>query len=359
MVGGGKVAERSLQDVALGDLLGGAAAAAAGSAAGPGNGSVDGLGLGRGSTGNLRADNGGESRDGSRGLVVAAATSGGLGGSGSSGGGSRGRGSSARARARARAAAGPDSRSGDVVGRVATVDVEVDALVGVLVTSVEVKVAIGDGAARAGNLDLDARGVELSTASRVLVVGGIGLVVGDDLLADQVLASLESGGKVKVDLALVGNELVNSPLGAVEAVLLDLGPDGAGAVGLGVGGNVGDDGALVGLVDDVVAAGVVVPLEGEGVTGGGRDELGGGLAAVDVAGDGRAAQVLDGAVVGGSSDVDVLTITLVLAVDPDAVHEGVAGDGAGHGQSGSNGETHLDGGGFAFLVLSWLMLRIG
>ncbi|KAF4981050.1 hypothetical protein FDECE_17759, partial [Fusarium decemcellulare] len=60
---------------------------------------------------------------------------------------------------------------------------------------------------------------------------------------------------------------------AAEAVLLDLGPDGAGAVGLGVGGNVGDNGALVRLVDDVVGAGVVVPLESEGITSGGRDEL--------------------------------------------------------------------------------------
>lgn len=349
---GVQVAVKGLQDVALGDLPGGAAAAAR-TAAGLGAAGADGSGLSLSGRGRLRANNGGEGRDGSGSLgsrAVVVATSGGLGGSGSRGnrggsGSSRGRGRRARAAAgtRAGAGAGPDSRSGDLVGGGATVEVEVDTLVGVLVASVEVKGLIGDGAARAGNLDLDARRVELSTTSRVLVVGGIGLVVGDDLLADQVLASLKAGRKVEVDLALVGDELVNSPLGAGEAILLDLGPDGTGTIGLGVGGNVGDDGTLVGAVDDVVAAGVVVPLEGEGVTSGGRDELGGSLAAVDVADNVGAGQVLDGAVVGGRSDVDVLTITLVLAVDPDAVHEGVAGDGAGHGQSGSNGETHLDG----------------
>lgn len=368
------VSSNHLQDVALGNLLHGAAAAAAAGAASLGGAGLDGgrslLGLSRGGSTTGGDDDGGEGRGRSllgniiTGLVLGAR--GGLGGGGAGGGGGLGGGGGGRSsggrssggrscggrscggRGRGRGLGGagvgarPDSGTGDLVASIASVEVEDNTLVSIGVILVEVEGLIGDGAAGAGDLDLDARGVELSTTGRVGVVGVIGLVVSDDLLADQILASLETGGKIEVNLAVVGLELVNSPLGAIVAGLLDLGPDGASAIILGVGGDVGDDGTLVGAVDDVVVTVVVVPLEGEGVTGSSLYELGGGLATVDVADEIGAGEVLDGAVVGRGSDVDALAVTLVLAVDPSAVHEGVSGDGGGHSHSGSDGETHLD-----------------
>ena len=60
--------------------------------------------------------------------------------------------------------------------------------------------------------------------------------MGDDLLADEVPAGGEVGRENKVVLAPVGNELVDGPLlgRGIVAVLVDLGPDGRGAVALGV-----------------------------------------------------------------------------------------------------------------------------
>ncbi|KAI6759586.1 hypothetical protein HG530_010266 [Fusarium avenaceum] len=200
-----------------------------------------------------------------------------------------------------------------------------------------------DGSAGASDLNLSARRVKLSTTGGVGVESLVGLVVGDDLLADKVLAGLQGRGESEGSLALVLDELGNSPLGTVVAILGDLGPDGTSAVVLGVGSDVGDDGALVAAINDVVATVVVVPLEGDLVTSSSLGELGSGLATVDVADEVGAGEVLDGAVAGGRSDVGAATITLVLAVDPEAVDLGVGGDGGGHGQSsGGSRETHLE-----------------
>lgn len=276
----------------------------------------------------------------SRGL----SSSGGGGGSLSGGGGgSRSLGGRARVGTGAGRGTLPDSRAGDVVGGVRTVEVEDNALVSGGVALVEVELLIGDSSAGASDLDLSARGVELSTASGVGGVGNVGLVVSDDLLADNVLASLQGRGKSEGGLALGLDELVNSPLTAIVTVLSDLGPDSTSAVVLGVGSNVGDDGTLVAAINDIISTVIVVPLEGELVTGGSLDELGSRLATVDVADEVGAGEVLDGRVAGGRSDVDVASITLVLTVDPEAVDLSVGRDGGGHGQNSSgSGETHLD-----------------
>lgn len=320
----------------------GAARARAGAGSSGGNGRLRGnLGSGgRGDDGRERGSGGG----GDGGLSSRSGNSGGRGGSGSGRGsdGGLGGGGNGGVATTAGARAGPDLRAGDVVAGVRAVEVEDDAGVGVGVAGVEVEVLVRNIAARASDLELDARGVELSATGRVLAVGSVTLVVGNDLLADQVLASGQAGRQSEVGLALGSDELVNSPLGAIVAILGDLGPDGTGAIARGVGGNVGDDGALVGRGDDVVAAVVVVPLDGELVTGSGSDEVADGSAAVDVAGKVSAGQVLDGAVVGRASDVSRSTIALVDAVDPDAVDLGVGGNGAGHGQSGNSGVTHDD-----------------
>jgi hypothetical protein len=348
---------RTLSSSLQGSAGSAASTAALGRAAdlGGSDGSGGGVSGSRGTLG--RSDNGGEgrSRGGSLSLGASVATSGlGSGGSlGGSGGGGRsfsGSGCSSRSlggRARVGTRAGrgalPDSRAGDVVGGVRTVEVEDNALVGGGVALVEVELLIRDGGTRASDLNLSARGVELSTTGGVGGVSNVGLVVSNDLLADNVLASLQSRGKSEGGLALGLDELVNSPLLAIVTILGNLGPDSTSTVVLGVGSNVGDDGTLVRAVNDVVATVVVVPLEGELVTGSSLDELGGSLATVDVADEVGAGEVLDGRVAGGRSDVDVASITLVLAVDPEAVDLSVGRDGGGHGQSGSgSGETHLD-----------------
>lgn len=168
---------------------------------------------------------------------------------------------------------------------------------------------------------------------------------GDDLLADHVLARREVARDGAVPDALGGEEVVDGPGlgGAVVAGLVDLGPDGGGAVVGEVRGDVGADGALVRARDDVVRAGVVVPLEGDLVTGGGRDEAGGCGGASDVADEIGAGRVLDGVVVGGRPDVLSAAVTLELAVDIGTVDTGVGRDGAhqGSGDSGS-GVTHFD-----------------
>ncbi|KAI6751320.1 hypothetical protein HG531_006016 [Fusarium graminearum] len=274
-----------------------------------------------------RLDNGGKgrSRGGSLGLS-----------------GGRGRGSGARARARAGRGSLPDLGAGERVG-LGVVDVKDNTLVGVSVTGLEVEVLIGDGSARSSDLNLSARGVELSTTGAVVLEGNIGLVTGDDLLADDVLAGLEAGGESEGSLALVLDELVDSPLATLKTILGDLGPDSTGTIGLGVRGDVGDDGTLVRAINDIVTSSVVVPLEGDLVTGSSGGKLGSSLSTVDVADNVGAGQVLDGVVVLGRSDVGVATITEVLSVDPEAVDLSVGRDGGGHGQSsGGSSETHLD-----------------
>ena len=203
---------------------------------------------------------------------------------------------------------------------------------------------VGDGGAGASHLELNAAGVELGAAGGVDVVGRVGLVEGDDLLANEVPASGNVGWENKVLLALVGDEPVDGPeLGrAVVAILGDLGPDGLGAVALGVGGDVRDDGPLVRPVDDVVAAGVVVPLKSQSVAGRGLDEGAGGIATVDVAGQGSAREVLDRAVVGRAADVDVPAVTLVDPVHPNAIDLGV-GRGAADKSQGEGRSVEIHG----------------
>ena len=168
-------------------------------------------------------------------------------------------------------------------------------------------------------------------------------MTGNDLLADQVLASLEGRGDSDLGHTLVLDELVDSPLTTVDTILGNLGPDSTSASILSVGSNVGDDGTLVGSVDDIVTTSVVVPLEGELVTSSSLGELGSGLATVDVADNVGSGEVLDGVVVLGRSDVGVATVTLVLSVNPETVDLSVGRDGGGHGQSsGGSSETHLD-----------------
>jgi hypothetical protein len=88
---------------------------------------------------------------------------------------------------------------------------------------------------------------------------------------------------------------------------------------------------------------VVVSLEAQSAAGGSPNKLGGGVASVDVADKGRRAKILDREIVRRRADVSVLAISLVLPVDPGAVHEGVSGDRRGHGQDGRNGGLYFVG----------------
>ncbi|GKT62911.1 uncharacterized protein LOC107566375 [Colletotrichum tofieldiae] len=231
-------------------------------------------------------------------------------------------------------------------------EVVVDTGVGVGVASGEVEVLGRNVGTGTSNLDLDAGGVELSTAGGVDVVGGVGLVVGNDLLADEVLAGLQGRGNLDgLGHTSVGNESLNSPLAVLVALLANLGPDSASG-GLAVGGDVGDDGTLVGKVDDVVARGVVVPLNGDLVTSGNRDEVRHSLGTVDVADDVGALEVLDRGVGRGAADVllgaiavDGTTVASALAVDVEVEDESVGGrvaDESGESGGGER-ETHLYG----------------
>lgn len=315
-----------------------------GARGGNGGGLAGGRGLDRGGEGGGLLSGGARGGDGSGG---AGGSSGGGGGGGGLGGrgGSGGGGGGGRAGALAGAGAVPDLGAGDVVRGVRGVDVEDDAGVVVGVAAGQLKVLGGGGGAGAGDLDLDTGRVELGATGRVGRVGRVGLVEGNDLLTEHVLAGSEAGGNRELLLARVGNQVVDGPLvgAGIVTLLVNLGPDGAGTVhGVGVGGNVGDDGTQVGASDDVVAAGVVVPLEVESVTGGGSDEVADGGGAGNVTGDVAGCEVLDGVVGGRRADVSTTAIALVLTVDPDAVHAGVGGDTAGKSQSRNSRVTHLE-----------------
>lgn len=148
----------------------------------------------------------------------------------------------------------------------------------------------------------------------------------NDLLADHVLASLEVGGDGAVPLSTGGDQVVRGPgvRGAVVASLVDLGPDGSVAVILEVLGDVGADGALVRRGEDVVPTAVVVPLQGNGVSSGGADEVAGSCGTVDVADNVGAGHVLDGVVGGGRPNVGACAIALEFTVDPSSVDTGVS-----------------------------------
>jgi hypothetical protein len=64
----------------------------------------------------------------------------------------------------------------------------------------------GAGAATAGDLNVDALGVELGA------VGVVGRVEGDDLVAENVLARGDGAGNLNVPRVAVGNELVGGPV---------------------------------------------------------------------------------------------------------------------------------------------------
>lgn len=162
---------------------------------------------------------------------------------------------------------GVHGRAGNGVrGSAIAIQVEQDTGVGVLVTTIEGKVVTRDTGAIARDVELNAGHVELCSSSRVLVIRNIRLVQRDDLLTDykpmsdrqfikgyiaggsrltHILSSLDITWDCEVLLALVGNELINCPLGTVKTVFIDLGPDRAGSVVFHVGSDVRDDRTLV------------------------------------------------------------------------------------------------------------------
>lgn len=250
-------------------------------------------GGGRGLGGRDSGNTGGRSLDGGGKSGLAGSGGGGDGGSrgGHCSGGSRsssGSGSGSSGGSRLVGAAGgtvPDLRAGDGVGGVATVEVEDDTRVAVGVATGQLEVLRWRGGAAASDLNLDTRRVELGTTGGVGAVGCIGLVEGDDFLTEHVLAGGKAGGDGEVLLSGVGDQVVDGP-GAVGGVtlLVDLGPDGTSAIhAISVRGNVGDDRTLVGGGDDIVIAGVVVPLEAQAVTSSDGDEVTDGSGAGGVA----------------------------------------------------------------------------
>lgn len=163
----------------------------------------------------------------------------------------------------------------------------------------------------------------------------------NELRTDQVVASRKVG-ELNVDKSLVGDEVVNTPLAAGEAVFLELDPDITLAVGLSRG-NVDHDGTLVGRGDGFVAvrgvgALVVVPLEAELRSSSNLESIGG-LGAT-VADHGLGGDIEDGVVaIGGSLDS---LATLVLSVKDDALEGGVSSGKLASSESESNGGLHFD-----------------
>jgi hypothetical protein len=233
----------------------------------------------------------------------------------------------------------PDLGAGHLVGGSTTVDVEQN-------TGVRGGVGLGHIHAGSGeslgtgasNLDLTAAVVELGT------LGAVALVESNHLGADQVLTSGEAG-KSDAVLALVGDEVLNSPLAVGKTISRDLGPDGTLTVGLGRG-NVDHDGALVRGSDGLISITrdgsrvVVVPLEGDlRVTGNLK-----GIGSLDttVAGHEVGADIQDRVVaVGRSADSEV--VTLVLAINDERLEGGVGGSQLGSSQSESVRVLHFDG----------------
>jgi hypothetical protein len=169
-------------------------------------------------------------------------------GSGSLGGrrNRRGRlgGSSWGSRGRARAGTVPDLGAGNGVAGLAAVDVEQDTWVGGAVCLGHVCAGGGEGGGATRDADLTTAVVELGGALAV------GLVEGNDLRADQVVAIREVG-ELDGDLALVGDELLNSPFATGQTLFEDLGPDGTLTLSVGLG-NVNHDWSFVGGSDGPV-----------------------------------------------------------------------------------------------------------
>lgn len=244
--------------------------------------------------------------------------------SGSLGGGDRGAGGGGRGSlsvggaktvATGDGSARPDSGTGDNVvtsGRV--VQVVNDSGVGVGVGTGEGDTGGKGEGTGTGNLELETGGVELDTTGRVAGVGSVGLVEGEELRAEQVLAGLQ-GGDLEPVATAGSDQTVNSPVAGGNSVLPELNPDGTSTVG-GSRGSVDGNTTLVGRGDNVVRSvgRVVVPLEGDGVSGVDGVPLRG-LGVVDVADHGGTGQVLNGVVVGGATVVSegVGGTTLLLA----------------------------------------------
>lgn len=185
---------------------------------------------------------------------------------GDGGGGGRGRGRGGRAGA---GAAGVQGRAGHLVAAQGAVGVEENARV---VGGVELRGddALGVLGAGAGDLDVEALRVVLST------VGGSGAVHGDDLVAEDVVARGQGGGHRRGPDVAVLDELRGRPLlgREVDARLVNLDPFerrlvGVGAVAVALG-HVGQDGADVRL-------GPGAPLEVDGTAGRDRCRAGGRL----------------------------------------------------------------------------------
>lgn len=333
----------------------------------PGNESLEGEGLGESTTvavarsrgssgGRLGGDSGRSrcnsgrlgrrSRGGSRGLR-------GNGGSRGLGGG-RGRRRSGRRSRGGSSTTGstvPDLGAGDGVAGWVVVEVEENAGVSGLVRTRDGYTSREVGRAGSADLHLDAAHVELSTG------GTVTLVESNDLGTEEVLASGEASGESDAVLATVGDESLDRPFAAGQTLLGELDPDVALTVRAS-GCNVGQDGTLVGEIDDVVGGRVVVvvPLEGDLVSSLDVDGLSSRLGAADVAGHVLGGDIDDGAVVGRGADVATgrVTKTLVDIVDQDVVDGGVGRDhlesaGGSEGEEGSG--LHFESGGFLCLVV--------
>lgn len=207
------------------------------------------------------------------------------------------------------------------------VDVGEDGGVVLLVGAGELDGLGGGKGTGAGDLDLGARGVELST--HVLV----GAVEGEELDAEEVVAGGDALGHGEVVPAVALDHVVDTPdAGAgVVVVLGDLEPVDAG-VGGGGGvvdlGEPGGHGAVVGGGDGVVrvvgelgtADDVLPPGADLGTGGDGDDGLG--LGGDDAAGDVGGLDVLDGVVLVGGAEAD--EGTLVLSVYGETLQRGWA-----------------------------------
>lgn len=176
--------------------------------------------------------------------------------------------------------------------------VVLDSRAGIGITSVEVEVLVGNRRTRAGDFNLHTAGIELGTTYRVEVESGISFVEGNDLLTDQIFASRKGGRQSEVLLALVCNELVNSPQAAVEALFGNLGPDPTGTVALGVRSDVSDDWSMMRARNDVVVSIVMVPFESEFISCRDGYKFAHRLCTIDITDEVGTGEVLHGIVVG-------------------------------------------------------------
>lgn len=153
-----------------------------------------------------------------------------------------------RTRARSRGRSIPHRRARNRIASKAPIEIKHDARIGIAIRA-------GDGHSawqRRGpgprDADLHALHVELRATGRVDVVRRVGLVQGDDLAAEEVVAGREGGGQREAANPFVGDERVDRPelSASVVASFGKFHPDGAGARGA-RGRDVDHYGAFVGL----------------------------------------------------------------------------------------------------------------